>query len=96
MTTRAVKTRKTVKTADAGIVPEPVEATAPGGKLGALVALLRREGGATIAQMVEATGWQAHSVRGAIAGSLKKKHGLAVASEKTDGDRIYRAVTAAA
>ena len=90
------KKTKPANAADAVMASNPAGAAAPGGKLGALVALLRREDGATIAQMVEATGWQAHSVRGAIAGSLKKKHGLAVASEKTDGDRIYRAVTAAA
>ena len=40
--------------------------------------------------MTEATGWQAHSVRGAIAGHIKKKLGLAVTSAKVDGKTVYR------
>jgi phage/conjugal plasmid C-4 type zinc finger TraR family protein len=44
--------------------------------------MLRRPEGATIAQIVEATGWQPHTVRGAFAGALKKKLGLEVTSEK--------------
>ena len=55
-----------------------------------LVAMLRRKQGATIAQIVEATGWQPHTVRGAFAGALKKKLGLTVTSEKVDGIRTYR------
>lgn len=57
-------------------------------RLDQLQALLSREGGATIAEMVEATGWQQHSVRGAMAGALKKR-GLVISSEKTDGVRHY-------
>lgn len=53
--------------------------------------LLSREGGATIADMVAATGWQQHSVRGAMAGALKKKRGLVITSDKIDGLRRYRA-----
>lgn len=55
-----------------------------------LIALLRRPEGATIAGMVEATGWQPDTVRGALAGALKKRLGLAVTSEKIDGARVYR------
>ena len=58
-------------------------------KLDKLLALLAAEGGASIAEMTAATGWQQHSVRGAIAGSLKKR-GLAITSEKVDGIRRYR------
>ena len=47
--------------------------------------MLRRQDGATIAQIVEATGWQPHTVRGALAGALKKRLGLDVASEKVEG-----------
>ena len=50
-----------------------------------LIALLRRPEGATIAQVIEATGWQPHTVRGAISGALKKKRGLKVTSEKERG-----------
>jgi hypothetical protein len=45
----------------------------------------------SIAELVEATAWQPHSVRGVIAGALKKKLGLAVTAERTeDGERRYR------
>ena len=50
-----------------------------------LIAMLRRKEGATIAQIVAATGWQPHTVRGAFAGALKKKLGLTVTSEKVEG-----------
>jgi hypothetical protein len=56
-----------------------------------LITMLRRKQGATIAQIVEATGWQPHTIRGAFAGALKKKLGLTVTSEKVDGgERVYR------
>ena len=65
------------------------------GKLGVLVSLLRRPGGADISDMMTATGWQEHSIRGAIAGALKKQRGLNITSEKTDGPRLYRIVAPA-
>ena len=47
--------------------------------------------GATIDEIVAATGWQPHTVRGAFAGALKKRLGLSVASEKVEGrGRVYR------
>jgi uncharacterized protein DUF3489 len=59
-------------------------------KLAQLEAMLRRPEGATIEQLGKALDWQLHSVRGAIAGSLKKK-GISVTTEKPDGgQRIYR------
>jgi hypothetical protein len=71
--------------------PEPDAVPAiPKGKLGALVTLLLRPEGADLAAMQAATGWQVHSVRGALAGSIKKKLGFKVSSEKTDAGRIYR------
>jgi hypothetical protein len=63
------------------------------GKLGSVIALLRRPKGASIAELCKATDWQAHSVRGALSGSIKKKLGLKVTSEKSDGVRTYRIVT---
>lgn len=59
-------------------------------KIGAMIALLRRREGATMAEMAKATAWQAHSVRGAISGTLKGKLGLNVTSEMKDGVRRYR------
>jgi hypothetical protein len=56
-----------------------------------LIAMLKRPEGASIEEIVAAFGWQAHTVRGAIAGALKKKLGLAVTSEKVAGrGRVYR------
>jgi len=53
--------------------------------------LLKRKPGATLDEAVAALGWQAHSVRGAISGALKKKLGFAVSSEVVDGrGRVYR------
>jgi len=50
-----------------------------------------RAKGATVAEIAEALEWQHHTVRGAIAGALKKKLGLAVASDKVEGrGRVYR------
>lgn len=55
-----------------------------------LIALLRRPEGASIAQMGAAVGWLPHSVRGFMAGTLKKRHGITVASAKEGSERIYR------
>jgi hypothetical protein len=71
----------------------PPAAKAPS-KLDEVETLLRRKNGATIVDLAKATGWQQHSVRGAMAGALKKR-GLAITSEKIDGTRRYRAETAA-
>lgn len=58
-----------------------------------LIEMLEAADGATIAQIVEATGWQPHTVRGAISGTLKKKLNLNVVSEKVDGrGSVYRIV----
>jgi hypothetical protein len=61
-----------------------------GTKQAALIAMLRAPEGATIAEIMTATGWQSHTVRGAMAGALKKKLGLDVTSEKIEGrGRVY-------
>ena len=60
-------------------------------KQATLIEMLKAADGATIAQIVEAAGWQAHTVRGAISGTLKKKLGLAVSSEKVEGrGRVHK------
>ena len=56
-----------------------------------VIALLQRPQGATIAQIMEATQWQQHTVRGTLAGSLKKRLGLNITSTKEFGcQRVYR------
>jgi len=66
-------------------------ATKPTTKVECILALLRRPKGATIAELMKATGWQGHSVRGFISATIKKKLGLNVLSEKDDASaRRYR------
>ena len=56
-----------------------------------VVRMLQRPEGATVRQIYDATGWQAHTVRGAFAGAFKKKLGLTLVSDKQlGGERIYR------
>ena len=62
-----------------------------GTKQATLIAMLRAPDGATIEEIMAATGWQSHTVRGAMAGALKKKLGLEVTSEKVEGrGRVYK------
>lgn len=73
------------------VVQEAVPARKRGAAQEALLGLLRRPEGATVAEMQEATGWQPHSVRGALSGLIGKKLGHKVASTKEDGrGRVYR------
>lgn len=70
---------------------QPRSAPAPAvGKLGRLVELMRRPEGASLQLLCEETGWQPHSVRGALAGSLKRSRGYEISSERIDGKRVYR------
>ncbi len=76
------------------ITTQATRTTREGTKQAVLIDLLKRPEGATLPQMTEATKWQVHTVRGAMAGALKKKLGLAITSEKQPGtDRIYRITT---
>jgi hypothetical protein len=80
---------------------KPTEGAAPetrapraGTKQATLIAMLRAPDGATIAEIMTATGWQSHTVRGAMSGALKKKLGLEVTSEKVeDRGRVYKLPT---
>jgi hypothetical protein len=92
--TKPVKAAKPPKTAKAG-TPAVAFTEKPKGKLATLVELLSRPEGATLEAMTTATGWQVHSVRGAMSGSLKKAMGLTITSDKVDGVRIYRIVKGA-
>lgn len=75
---------------DAQPTPEPTRRRT-GTKQEALIAMLRAPGGATIEEIATALEWTAHTVRGAMAGALKKKLGLTITSEKVEGrGRVYR------
>ena len=80
--------------AETTAAPAKTPRTRENSKQAQMIELLKRPDGATLNQLVEVTGWQAHTVRGAMAGALKKKLGLNIESEKTDGqERKYRITT---
>jgi hypothetical protein len=62
-----------------------------GSKTAKILDLLKRPGGVTLKELIKATGWQAHSVRGFLSGAIGKKMGIRVESSKRpDGERSYR------
>jgi hypothetical protein len=61
-----------------------------GSKQSRVIAMLQSPAGATIAAMMQATGWQQHSVRGFLAGVVRKRLKLKLGSKKVDGTRVYR------
>ena len=65
-------------------------ATQPGTKHARILAMLRSPAGTTVAAIMAATEWQQHSVRGFLAGVVRKKLGLNLVSEQTDKGRVYR------
>ena len=75
--------------ARAAAAPKPT-----GSKQSQLIALMKAPAGATIEQMTRATGWQAHTVRGTISGSLRKRLGLKVICGGDAGARVYRIIAA--
>ena len=86
-----VKTMTAIHKHAAEALAPKVPTPRAGTKQATLIAMLRAPDGATIEEIMAATNWQSHSVRGAMAGALKKKLGLDVTSEKDDArGRIYR------
>ena len=83
-TTKASPTKKRSQRAKKASSTRGVSKTAQ------VLDLLKRPGGATLQELMVATGWQPHSVRGFLSGTVRKKMGLAVNSSKgQDGDRTY-------
>src|SRR5712691_8082523 len=62
----------------------------PGSKQSRVIAMLQSPTGATIAAMMKTTGWQQHSVRGFLAGVVRQRLKLKLASKKVDGHRVYQ------
>jgi hypothetical protein len=63
----------------------------PGSKTAKILGLLKRPNGATLKELMKATGWQSHSIRGFLSGAVGKKMGIPVESfQNADGDRGYR------
>lgn len=83
---------KPQKTKSQKIVAEPACSAQPKAdtKAARVIAMLQSPAGATTAAMTQETGWQAHSVRGFLAGVVRKKLKLNLVSGKTGGQRIYR------
>jgi hypothetical protein len=82
------KARKAAKAAKEASTPLPAR---EGSKKAIVIDMLRRADGATLKNIMDATDWQAHSVRGFISGGLGKKMGLTVESfKRPDGERAYR------
>lgn len=89
------ETEAAVSAAEAKWAKDKREVTKPrtreNSKQAAVVQMLMRGEGATVKQVMESTGWQAHTVRGTFAGALKKKLGLTIISAKdAGGERVYR------
>lgn len=99
---RTAKTKEDTATepVEAPVTADPTSETAPrtprpGSKLAKVIDLLESEAGATIAEIMTATSWQQHTVRGALAGSITKNLGRTLTSEKVEGrGRVYRIAAA--
>jgi hypothetical protein len=99
---KSVKKRSAASSVAAGGTAKPSQQTTidpkgknanPGSKQSRVIAMLQSPAGATIAAMTQATGWQQHSVRGFLAGVVRKRLKLKLGSKKVDGTRVYRVAT---
>ena len=88
--TKKVRPKSPKRRAPVAAVPVAVPKTRAGTKHAQVIAMLQDPAGATIAAIMAATGWQQHSVRGFLAGVVRKKLGLNLVSERGESGRIYR------
>ena len=92
---RSAKKRSPAKSASSAPSAKPSkriasDAAAAGSKQSRVIAMLQSPAGATIAAMMKATGWQQHSVRGFLAGVVRKRLKLKLGSTRVDGNRVYQ------
>ena len=87
---KATPAKKSAKAAKRAKAPNKATGARQGSKTEKVLDLLKRSGGASLKDIMKATDWQAHSVRGFLSGSIGKKMGLKLESTKReDGERIY-------
>ncbi len=95
---KSVRKRSGAPSAAGGAAKAPQQGTVDprgkraeaGSKQSRVIAMLQSPAGATITAMMQATGWQQHSVRGFLAGVVRKRFKLKLGSKKVDGTRVYR------
>ena len=80
----------TRKPAHQPVIDPQVKKPDRGSKQSHVIAMLQSPKGTTIAAMMKATGWQQHSVRGFLAGVIRKRLKLKLHSKRVDGERVYR------
>ena len=87
---RKLASKSTTSRANKPTGPATAKNSRTGSKTETILSLLKRPGGASLKEIMQTTGWQAHSVRGFVSGTLGKKMNLTVVSTKTeDGERSY-------
>jgi hypothetical protein len=95
----AANKKRAISIATPAVTAKPIQKTASNAKTintpsdskqSRVILMLRAPAGATLTGMMEATGWQKHSVRGFLAGVVRKRLKLKLTSQKIDGDRVYQ------
>jgi hypothetical protein len=89
---KAAKRKSTKRLVTVSAAPGTAAKTRAGTKNAQVVAMLRDRAGTTIAVIMAATGWQQHSVRGFLAGVVRKRLGLNLVSESSESGRVYRII----
>jgi hypothetical protein len=87
---KSTAARATIAKPPQPAITDPGEKNAAGSKQARVIEMLQSPTGMTIAAMMKETGWQQHSVRGFLAGVVRKKLKLKLNSKKIDGSRVYR------
>jgi hypothetical protein len=88
----AAKRKSSKRPVPAGVASGAPAKARAGTKNAKVVAMLRDQAGTTIAAIVAATGWQQHSVRGFLAGVVRRRLGLNLVSEPAERGRVYRII----